>query len=110
MPTTLDEFNKDVATIAAANPDGIPNFSGLYLGGQDWRDGISWIFANGGDIAKQQGGKWVGTLESAATLKGLTQLQEIYKNASKAPNDAKDSNQYIYINDDDSIAGATCLQ
>ncbi len=107
VPTTLDEFNKDVATIAQKNPDGISNFSGFYLGGQDWRDGISWIFANGGDIAKQQGGKWVGTLESAATLKGLKQLQEIYKTASFAPNDAKDSNQYIYINDDDSIAGAT---
>ena len=107
VPTTLTDFNKDVATIAEKNPDNISNFSGFYLGGQDWRDGISWIFANGGDIAKQQGGKWVGTLDSAATLKGLTQLQQIYKAASNAPNDAKDSNQYIYINDDDSIAGAT---
>ena len=107
VPTTLQEFNKDVATIAEKNPDGISNFSGFYLGGQDWRDGISWIFANGGDIAKQQGGKWVGTLDSAATQKGLEQLQAIYKSASNAPNDAKDSNQYIYLNDDDSIAGAT---
>jgi N,N'-diacetylchitobiose transport system substrate-binding protein len=107
VPTTLQEFNKDVATIAEKNPDGISNFSGFYLGGQDWRDGISWIFANGGDIAKQSGSKWVGTLDSAATQKGLEQLQAIYKSASKAPNDAKDSNQYIYLNDDDSIAGAT---
>jgi N,N'-diacetylchitobiose transport system substrate-binding protein len=107
VPTTLDEFNTDVATIATKNPAGIADFSGFYLGGQDWRDGISWIFANGGDIAKQSGGKWVGTLDSAATQKGLQQLQAIYKTASDAPNDAKDSNQYIYINDDDAIAGAT---
>ncbi len=107
VPTTLDQFNTDVATIASKNPDGIQDFSGFYLGGQDWRDGISWIFANGGDIAKQEGGKWVATLDSAATQKGLKQLQGIYQHASAAPNDAKDSNQYIYINDDDSIAGAT---
>jgi N,N'-diacetylchitobiose transport system substrate-binding protein len=107
MPTTLDEFNQDVATIAEKNPAGIPDFSGFYLGGQDWRDGISWIFANGGDIAKEKGGKWVATLDDPNTQKGLEQLQAIYKTASTAPNDAKDSNQYIYVNDDDAIPGAT---
>jgi N,N'-diacetylchitobiose transport system substrate-binding protein len=106
-PKTLDEFNSAVATIAQKNPAGIANFSGFYLGGQDWRDGISWIFANGGDIATVKGGKWTATLDSANSLKGLKQLQAIYKTASNAPNDAKDSNQYIYLNDDDAIAGAT---
>ena len=107
VPKTLDEFNTDVATIAKTNPDNIPNFSGLYLGGQDWRDGISWIFANGGNIAKESGGKWTATLDDPKTMEGLKQLQAIYQNASKAPNDAKDSNQYIYLNDDDAIPGAT---
>ena len=101
VPTTLDEFNQDVATIAQKNPKAIKDFSGIYLGGQDWRDGISWIFANGGDIATEKGGKWTATLESDKSLKGLQQLQDLYKNASKAPNDAKDSNQYIYLNDSD---------
>jgi N,N'-diacetylchitobiose transport system substrate-binding protein len=107
VPKTLDEFNTDVATIAAKNPDNISNFSGLYLGGQDWRDGISWIFANGGNIASESNGKWTATLDDPKTMEGLKQLQAIYQNASKAPNDAKDSNQYIYINDDDAIPGAT---
>jgi N,N'-diacetylchitobiose transport system substrate-binding protein len=48
----------------------------------------------------------VATLESADSLKGLQQLQDIYKNASKAPNDAKDSNQYIYLNDTDQTLDA----
>ncbi|MCU1557598.1 MAG: transporter substrate-binding protein [Microbacteriaceae bacterium] len=107
VPTTLDEFNSAVATIGAKNPAGVANFSGFYLGGQDWRDGISWIFANGGDIATVKNGKWTASLDSANSLKGLEQLQAIYKTASKAPNDAKDSNQYIYLNDDDAIPGAT---
>jgi N,N'-diacetylchitobiose transport system substrate-binding protein len=106
-PTTLDQFNSDVATVNAKNPDKIKNFSGFYLGGEDWRDGISWIFANGGNIAAEKGGKWTATLDSPATLKGLQQLQTIYKSADNAPGDAQDSNQYIYINDNDAIAGAT---
>lgn len=101
QPTTLDEFNAAVATIAEQNPRGIENFSGFWLGGQDWRNGISWIFANGGDIAKYQDGEWVATLDSPESLKGLEQLQAIYRTASKAPNDAKDESIWTYVNDSD---------
>ena len=106
VPKTLDEFNSTVATIATKNPRSIPDFSGFYLGGQDWRNGISWIFANGGDIATVKDGKWTATLESDASLKGLEQLQGLYKNASKAPNDAKDVNTYSFLNDSDKVADA----
>ncbi|HEY8590913.1 MAG TPA: extracellular solute-binding protein [Naasia sp.] len=106
VPTTLDEFNTAVATIAEKNPAGIDGFSGFYLGGQDWRDGISWIFANDGELAEKEGDEWVSTLADPNTVKGLEQLQELYRSASEAPNDAKDSNQYIYLNDDDAIPAA----
>lgn len=101
QPKTLDEFNNAVVKIAEANPRGIDNFSGFWLGGQDWRNGISWIFANGGDIATLQDGKWVASLDSPESLKGLEQLQNIYQNASKAPNDAKDESIWTYVNDSD---------
>ena len=103
VPKTLDEFNTTVATITEKNPKGITNFSGFYLGGQDWRDGISWIFANGGDIAKLEDGKWKATLDSPESLKGLEQLQQLYLTASNAPNDAKDANQYQFLNDSDQV-------
>jgi len=106
QPTTLDEFNAGVAAINAANPLNIPDFSGFYLGGQDWRNGISWIFANDGELATVKDGTWTSTLASKNTLVGLAQLQELYKSASNAPNDAKDSNQYIYLNDSDEIKDA----
>ena len=102
-PKSLDEFNKAVSTIAEKNPRDIKNFSGLFLGGQDWRNGVSWVFANGGDLAKQVDGKWVSTLSDPNTLKGLTQLQDLYKNASKAPSDAKDAAPWLYLNDSDQI-------
>lgn len=106
QPTTLDEFNAGVAAINAANPLNIPDFSGFYLGGQDWRNGISWIFANDGELATVKDGTWTSTLASENTLTGLAQLQDLYKSASNAPNDAKDSNQYIYLNDSDEIKDA----
>jgi N,N'-diacetylchitobiose transport system substrate-binding protein len=102
-PTTLDEFNAAVKTIAAKNPRNIKNFSGFFIGGQDWRNGISWIFANGGDLAKKENGQWVSTLSDPNSVKGLQQLQEIYRSASKAPADAKDQTPWLYINDTDEI-------
>lgn len=102
-PTTLEEFNTAVKTIAEKNPRDIKNFSGFFLGGQDWRNGISWIFANGGELAKKEGENWVSTLADANTLKGLAQLQDLQKHASKAPSDAKDAAPWLYINDADQI-------
>ncbi|WP_227424729.1 extracellular solute-binding protein [Pengzhenrongella sicca] len=106
MPTTLDEFNSSVKAIAAANPRGIDNFSGFFLGGQDWRNGISWIFANGGDLATKDGDEWVSTLSDPNSITGLTQLQEIYESASNAPADAKDASPWLYLNDTDEAMDA----
>jgi N,N'-diacetylchitobiose transport system substrate-binding protein len=102
-PRTLDEFNAAVKQVTAKNSRGIDNFSGFFLGGQDWRNGISWIFANGGDLAKKENGQWVSTLSDPNTLKGLAQLQDLYRNASKAPADAKDVTPWLYVNDSDEI-------
>jgi N,N'-diacetylchitobiose transport system substrate-binding protein len=103
VPKTLTEFNTAVAEIAKKNPDKIKDFSGFFIGGQDWRNGISWVFGNGGDLAKQDGGQWVSTLSDPNTIKGLQQLQEIHKVASNAPSTAKDESPWLYINDSDVI-------
>jgi len=103
-PQTLTDFNQDVVTITDKNPNGIADFSGFFIGGQDWRNGISWIFANGGDLAKKgDDGKWTSTLSDPNTIKGLTQLQDIQQKASMAPSTAKDQSPWLYINDSDSI-------
>ncbi|MDR1449490.1 MAG: extracellular solute-binding protein [Propionibacteriaceae bacterium] len=104
VPTTLTEFNEAVVTITEKNPNGIDDFSGFFLGGQDWRNGISWIFANGGDLAKFANGEWTSTLSDPNTIKGLEQLQTLFEKASKAPNTAKDESPWLYINDSDVIS------
>ena len=93
-------------TIAEKNPKDIKDFSGFFLGGQDWRNGISWIFANGGDLAKKDGDQWVSTLSDANSIKGLTQLQSLQQVASRAPKTAKDESPWLYINDADVITDA----
>jgi N,N'-diacetylchitobiose transport system substrate-binding protein len=103
VPKTLDEFNTTAKTITTKNPKDIKNFSGFFLGGQDWRNGISWIFANGGDLAKYANGSWTSTLSDPNSTKGLTQLQGIFTDASKAPRTAKDQSPWLYVNDSDVI-------
>ncbi|MCG2802942.1 MAG: extracellular solute-binding protein [Cellulomonas sp.] len=103
-PATLADFNTDVAKIATADPKGIANLSGFWLGGQDWRNAISWIFANGGELAVKNGDTWTSTMSDPKTQEGLKQLQTLWTTASKAPRDATDANTYNHLNDADSVA------
>ncbi|MCK0112572.1 extracellular solute-binding protein [Ornithinimicrobium sp. F0845] len=95
VPTTLEEFSTAAIALREAGGDG---FSGLWLPGQDWRNGISWIFAHGGDIAVKEGDQWVGALSSPESVAGLTQWQELYAGASTAPQDGKDAEAWVPFN------------
>ncbi|WP_062213239.1 extracellular solute-binding protein [Demequina oxidasica] len=96
QPTTLQEFNDNAAKLKT------DDMSGFYLGGSDWRNGISWIFANGGDLAKQEDGQWVSTLSDPNTQKGLKMLQDLYTSSSNAPVGEFDSTPWVNINNNES--------
>ncbi|TPX00934.1 extracellular solute-binding protein, partial [Schumannella luteola] len=85
VPTTLPQLT-EAAT--ALHTDAL---SGFYLGGEDWRNGVSWIFAYGGDLAKKDGDTWKSSLSDPKTIEGLTALQELYTSASNAPVTESDS-------------------
>lgn len=93
VPTTLEEFN---AAAVELNTDDV---SGMWLGGQDWRNAISWIFANGGEIATMEDGEWVGQLSSPESQEGLKQLQEIYADGTNAGADTTDAELWIPLNE-----------
>jgi len=95
VPTTLQEFAENAAALTT------PTQSGFYLGGSDWRNGISWIFAYGGDLAKNEGGQWVSTLSDPESIEGLTALQELYTTSSHAPVTEFDSTPWVNINDNE---------
>jgi len=94
VPTNLDQFNESVKQLKTADQ------AGFYVGGQDWRNGISWIFANGGDLAKKDGDKWVSSLSDADSITGLEQFQDLFENASTAPVTEADSTPWVNINND----------
>lgn len=92
-PKTLGDLGKLATEL---NTD---DNSGFYLGGQDWRNGISWIFANGGQIATFEDGKWVGKLSSPESIKGLEMLQDLYTNGTNAAKDATDADTWVPFNE-----------
>ncbi|MGF3056682.1 extracellular solute-binding protein [Microbacterium sp. YY-01] len=100
-PTTLAEFNESVKQLKTADQ------AGFYIGGEDWRNGVSWIFANGGELAEKDGDKWVSTLSAEKSIEGLTQFQDIFTNASNAPATEDDSTPWININNDKNGAAPT---
>ena len=95
VPTTLAEFDETVKSLRTDAQ------SGFYIGGSDWRNGISWIFANGGDLAKKDGDKWVGTLSDPKSIAGLEEFQSLFEDASNAPVTEFDSTPWVNINDNE---------
>ncbi|WP_084102223.1 extracellular solute-binding protein [Demequina sp. NBRC 110051] len=93
VPTTLAEVTEVNASL---KEQGV---GGFYVPGQDWRDGISWIFANGGEIATYDGSEWAGALATPESIEGMEQWQELFETASVAQVTDDDSTAYEAIND-----------
>ena len=59
-------------------------YSAVYLPGKYWYAGMSFVYDYGGQIAVRKGGKWKGTLNSPQALRGLTQVQAVFKGLTRA--------------------------
>jgi N,N'-diacetylchitobiose transport system substrate-binding protein len=93
VPTTLAEYTTVNATMKDAG------IAGSYTAGQDWRSGIAWIFANGGEIATYDGSEWSGALSSPESVAGMEQWQEVFLTSSVAQATDNDATSYQAIND-----------
>lgn len=94
VPTTLDEFVQAAVALKAANPQPA-NFSGFWLPGQDWRNAVALVWANGGDIASTDGETWTGELSSPESQVGLAQAQQLFQQASGAGRDANEAEPQV---------------
>ncbi|MFE6969587.1 extracellular solute-binding protein [Isoptericola sp. NPDC057653] len=92
-PKTLAEFGERVKALTD------DDHAGFAMGGQDWRNGISWAFATGGELAVKKGDDWVSTLSDPRTVKGLEMWQDVYRNASYLPSTEKDVSYWDFLND-----------
>ncbi|MFF3063040.1 extracellular solute-binding protein [Oerskovia sp. NPDC057915] len=88
-PETLDDY---VAQGKALTTD---TRSGIYWPGQDWYNGLPYIWENGGFIAEKKGDKWEAGFSSEGGIKGLEQIQDVMLTASKAPKDGQETDQQI---------------
>lgn len=87
VPTSRQEW-LDAISKLRAKFGADPEFQALYLPGQNWYTLLSFIYDEGGDIAKRDGTKFTATLDSAQAKAGL----EFYKtlqeaSGTKAPKD-----------------------
>lgn len=69
-PTTIAELQQDCGKMAAANKK-TANFSGFYLPGQYWFNGMPFLFGKGGTVATQKGDTWKAAMSSPANQAGL---------------------------------------
>lgn len=69
-PKTLAELQENCGTLADANKD-TANFSGFYVPGQYWFNGMPFLFAKGGKVASQKDGKWQAEMSSPENQAGL---------------------------------------
>ncbi|MFG3265588.1 MULTISPECIES: extracellular solute-binding protein [Streptomyces] len=50
---------------------------GIYLAGQDWYTLSGFIWDEGGDLATEESGRWEGSLDTPAALRGMTYYQRL---------------------------------
>jgi N,N'-diacetylchitobiose transport system substrate-binding protein len=76
-PTSLAEFQADLVKVGKLQRK-VKGFAPLYAGGQDWYSALSFVYDFGGAIATTHGGKWVGSLNSAKSIAGLTAFRNFF--------------------------------
>jgi N,N'-diacetylchitobiose transport system substrate-binding protein len=91
VPTTMDEFVDTAIALKKANPQPA-NFSGFWFPGQDWRNGVAFVWDAGGDLAVQDGDSWKGDLSAPESVAGLETVQKLMTEASGAPKDGNEEN------------------
>ncbi|MGH3434643.1 MAG: extracellular solute-binding protein [Thermocrispum sp.] len=90
VPKTMDDFVAAAKKLKQDNAD-VAGFSGFWLPGQDWRDGVAFVWDAGGELAVEQDGKWSGALSSPESQQGLQVVSELFQEASGAPRDGNEA-------------------
>ena len=82
VPTSLAEFTASARKLGRQQGDRA--FSPVYIAGTDWYVAMSFVYDNGGAIARQVSGKWKGTLASPKSIAGLTAYRNFFLASSRA--------------------------
>jgi N,N'-diacetylchitobiose transport system substrate-binding protein len=77
LPSTLAQFESDMGKVGTLEKK-VKGFAPLYVGGEDWYTALSFVFDYGGSIATYHNGRWTGTLDSKASIAGLTAFKNFF--------------------------------
>ncbi|HJQ48958.1 MAG TPA: extracellular solute-binding protein [Gaiellaceae bacterium] len=77
-PTSMAQFQAQLVKVGKMEK-GVKGFAPMYVGGEDWYSALSFVFDYGGSIATFSHGKWKGTLNSKASIAGLTRFKQFFK-------------------------------
>ncbi|MDE3024422.1 MAG: extracellular solute-binding protein [Acidobacteriota bacterium] len=80
-PTSIAQFTADLQKVARLEKN-VKGFTPMYLAGTDWYSALDWVFDYGGSIATTHAHKWVGTLDSPASVAGLTAFKNFFDTVS----------------------------
>jgi N,N'-diacetylchitobiose transport system substrate-binding protein len=98
-PTTLQQLLGDGAALKNAYKT-VPDFSAFYLPGEEWYAATPFVWAYGGQIAVETGGKWYGDLSAPKSIAGLEEYQAVQNfmstPASQDVNEATPSDSAIF--------------
>jgi N,N'-diacetylchitobiose transport system substrate-binding protein len=91
-PTSMDEL-KTASDKLMSTFGSDKRFSAFYFPGKYWYAALPFVWDFGGDIAKQEGDQWRGTLDSAEAQQGLTQLKQLVDCCSRADKSGDEAKQ-----------------
>ena len=90
LPTDLTDLLGDGAALKA-HYSHVKNYSAFYLPGEEWYAEMPFVWAEGGQIAVEKGGKWYGDLQAKQSLVGLEEYQA-FQNFMSTPA-SRDTNE-----------------
>jgi N,N'-diacetylchitobiose transport system substrate-binding protein len=95
-PASWDELLTDVQKIADKHKAD-PNFSAFHMPGSYPYGGLPFVYDAGGQIAKQDGGKWVSTLSSPEAQAGFANWKKLIDAGFKGDRTAVNLNAYLQL-------------
>ena len=92
VPTSMDDL-LTVGQKLMAKYGSDSRFSALYFPGKYWYAAAPFVWDFGGDIATQSGGKWAGAIDSSNSQQGLTVLNNLVGQLSRADKTGDEAKQ-----------------
>lgn len=89
VPKSLSEFTDSLAKVQSGGVS--PDYSAFWFPGRFWIGALPWVWSQGGELAIEQDGSWVGAVDSGESQAGLLQLQELVHKYSRAAADADET-------------------